>query len=185
MNTKHGLTQNWISTKYVGIVKVMLGIAMLFASAQIIIPIKPVAITMQTMALSLIALTYSTRLAFITVLSYIVAGAIGLPMFFAFRSGIDALTGYSGGYLLGFLLATPLMAAIKQYFSKKFLGVTFTCLIGHIVIYFFGILWLATFIGLKQALYSGLIIYIPSGIAKIIIFSYSYCYITNKKTASL
>ena len=185
MNTKNNLAQIWKNSTYIAVIKVLLGITMLFASAQIIIPIKPVPITMQTIAVSLIALTYSTRLAFITILSYIIAGIMGLPMFHCFRSGIDGFTGYSGGYLFGFLIAAPLMSEIKQYLSNKFLGVTFTCLIGHVVIYFFGVLWLAIFIGFKQALYSGLAMYIPSGIVKIAIFSYCYSYIINKKTTNL
>jgi biotin transport system substrate-specific component len=185
MNTKYNLAQMRKNSTYIAIIKVILGIAMLFASAQIIIPIKPVPITMQTIAVCLIALTYSTRLAFITILSYIIAGIMGIPMFHAFRSGLEAFAGYTGGYLFGFLIAVPLMSGIKQYLPKNFLSITFICIIGHIAIYFFGVLWLATFIGLKQALYSGLIIYIPSGIVKIAIFACCYSYILNHKIAKL
>jgi len=175
-------TNSFVAGRYADALKVFLGVVLLFASSQILIPIKPVAITMQTVAISLIGLTYSPRLGFVTVLSFISAGLLGVPVFYGFTSGIKL---YTIGYLFGFLLAVPLIAIVKERFSKKFLGIAFTCLIGHIVIYFFGITWLSFVIGWKQALYSGLIIYIPSGLAKIIIFSYCFSFINNKRITRL
>jgi biotin transport system substrate-specific component len=159
---------------------VFLGTVALFAGSQLSIPIKPVPITFQTIVISLIGLTYSPRLAFITVLAYIYAGVLGLPMFIKFSSGLHHITGVTGGYLLGFLIAAPIMGIIKNKVSSQVSGIMICCLIGHFIIYLLGIFWLSTFIGLKQALYSGFIIYIPTGLLKIVIFSYLFSYISNK-----
>lgn len=160
--------------------RVLLGVCALFAAAQLSIPLKPVPITFHTIIISLLGLTYSPRLGFITVLTYIFMGAIGLPMFTKLSSGLTYIAGATGGYLVGFLLAVPLMAMIKNTFSRKFWGVAYCCLIGHIVIYALGIAWLSTLIGLKQAIYSGFLIYIPTGLLKIAIFSYLFSYINTK-----
>jgi len=162
------------------IAKVLLGTIALFAASQIIIPIKPVPITLQTIIISMIGLTYSPRLSFFTVVTYIMAGIVGLPMFSKFSSGFSYFIGPTGGYIIGFLIAAPLMSFLRNFFSTRFTGIIACCFLAHFVIYALGVSWLATFISFKEAVYSGLIIYIPTGIGKIIIFSYLFSYIKNK-----
>lgn len=160
--------------------KMLLGIFALFASAQIQIPIKPVPITLQTIVISIIGLSYNPRLSFITLSSYLTLGTLGAPMFIKYSGGLNHLTGVTAGYLLGFLLAAPIISYLKTSFSGKFFGVMLCCLIGHAIIYILGIAWLANFIGFEKALYSGFLIYIPSGIVKISVLSCLYSYINSK-----
>ena len=183
MKTMHEkmLPANTQNNEYViTLFKVAIGVLALFASAQLVIPIKPVPITFQTVVISLIGLTYNPRISFITVFAYIAAGMLGLPMFSKFGSGLGHIMGASGGYILGLLIAAPIMGMIKSNFSAKFLGTMACCFIGHIIIYCLGIGWLSSFIGLKQAVYSGFIVYIPTGLLKIITFSYLFSYIGNR-----
>ncbi|MCC8399943.1 MAG: biotin transporter BioY [Rickettsia endosymbiont of Platyusa sonomae] len=177
-----------IANNYLVIAKVIMGVAALFAGAQIIIPIQPVPISMQTVVISIIAFTYSPRLSFATVLAYITIGVVELPIFAKLSSGLHVLFGTTGGYLIGYLIATPVMSILKSRLSERYTGtyshhlsIFCTCLIGHLIIYFLGVSWLATFIGIKQAIYSGFIIFIPSGLVKILIFSSLYYYIKGRK----
>ncbi len=162
--------------RYVSLIKVFTGVLALFASAQIAIPIKPVPITFHTVMVSLIALTYSPKLSFITLLTYLTAGMVGLPMFSKMNSGLNYMMGATAGYLLGFLIAAPIMGIInsKVKIPGKFFNIFFSCLIGHLIIYSLGVGWLSSLIGFKQALYSGFIIYIPTGLLKIAIFSWLF-----------
>ncbi len=186
--TNKKILPSLIVNNYIVIAKVMMGVAALFAGAQIVIPLKPVLISMQTVVISIIAFTYSPRLSFATVLVYITAGIVGLPMFLKMSGGLDYFLGVTGGYLTGYLIATPIMSILKSKFSKEFTG-TYSrhlsmfcaCLIGHIIIYFLGVSWLATIIGVKQAIYSGFIIFIPTGLVKILVFSSIYSYIKGSK----
>ncbi|MDD9335523.1 MULTISPECIES: biotin transporter BioY [unclassified Candidatus Tisiphia] len=181
---------NFIANKHaVVVIKVMMGVIALFAGAQIIIPTQPVPVSMQTVVVSIIAFTYSPRLSFATILTYLTAGIVGLPMFTKLSSGLYFLLGTTGGYLIGMLLAAPVMGIINsrlsEKFTKRFLAGFFSCLIGHVIIYFLGVSWLTTIIGIKQAIYSGFIVFIPTGLVKILIFSSLYHYITgvNRKNA--
>lgn len=182
---------NFIANKHaVVVIKVMMGVIALFAGAQITIPTQPVPVSMQTVVVSIIAFTYSPQLSFATVLTYLTAGIVGLPMFTKLSSGLYFLLGTTGGYLIGMLLAAPVMGILKSKFSKEFTGtysrhlsIFCTCLIGHIIIYFLGVSWLATIIGIKQATYSGFIIFIPTGLVKILVFSSIYSYIKGRKNA--
>lgn len=160
--------------------KVIFGVFALFASAQILIPIKPIPITLQTIVISIIGLSYSPRLSFVTLLSYLTLGAFGAPMFLKYSGGLSYMSGMTAGYLLGFLIAAPTISYLKRSFSHKFLGVMSCCMIGHAIIYVLGVTWLANTIGWEKALYSGFLIYIPSGIVKITILSYLYSYINSK-----
>lgn len=162
------------------IVKIIIGAIAIFASAQISIPIKPVAITMHSVILCIIAFTYSPRLSFLTVLTFIFAGLIGLPVFCKFSSGINYFLGAPGGYYLGFLIGTSVMSALKDKLPENFINVNIICIIGHTIFYLFGVSWLASMIGLKQAIYSGFIIFIPSGLAKLFILSSLFSYVKNK-----
>ena len=112
MKTMHEkmLPANTQNNEYViTLFKVAIGVLALFASAQLVIPIKPVPITFQTVVISLIGLTYNPRISFITVFAYIAAGMLGLPMFSKFGSGLGHIMGASGGYILGLLIAAPIM----------------------------------------------------------------------------
>ncbi|MCC8372356.1 MAG: biotin transporter BioY [Rickettsia endosymbiont of Pseudomimeciton antennatum] len=181
-----------IANNYLVIAKVMMGVAALFAGAQIVIPLKPVVISIQTVVICIIAVTYSPRLSFATVLSYITIGVVGLPIFAGLSSGLHILFGATGGYLMGYLIATPVMSILNSKISERFTGtysrhlsVFCACLIGHLIIYFLGVSWLATFIGVKQAIHSGFIVFIPSGLVKILIFSSLYYYIRGRKNTIL
>lgn len=162
--------------------KILMGVVILFAGAQIVIPLKPVPVTFQTIVICLLGLIYSPKLSFFTVLTYILAGAAGMPLFTKFSSGTDYLFATTGGYCLGFLIAAPLMGFISERLPKSFLSLLLCCLIGHIIIYFFGVIWLARFVGLEQAFYNGFVVFIPTGIVKMAIFTYLFSYIKRNKS---
>ncbi len=165
------------------LMKVMMGVLALFAGAQLIIPIQPVPISMQTVVVSIIAFTYSPQMSFATFFTYLLAGILGLPIFTDLSSGVHHFFGMSCGYFIGMLFAIPAMSILNSKLSKKFtkraVVVFLSCLIGHTIIFLLGVSWLTTIIGIKQAIYSGFIVFIPTGLMKVLIFSFLYHYITG------
>lgn len=148
------------------------GILLIFACSQIYIPLEPIPITMQTVGIMLLALLYNQRDGIITYLSYLSLGMIGIPVFSGYNSGINILFGSSCGYFIGFLVAIYTMNKIKNKIgSDSFIKLAVNCLIGTIIIYFFGIAWLSISIGIKTALMVGLVPFIIPGIFKSIILS--------------
>lgn len=146
------------------VLKCILGIALIFASAQIVIPAKPVHITLHTLAALLIGLTYRPKEALATMLSFITLGIAGLPIFSNFSSGFAYFAGPVGGYYIGMLLAATTMSYIR---SKYDTGTLLNCMIGQMLIYIPGILWLSQFIGMEKAIYGGFFVFIPSGAVKL------------------
>src|SRR3954465_14880485 len=88
---------------------VVVAVALLTLSAKVQIPLWPVPMTMQTYAVLVLAMGLGTRLALVSVTSYLALGAAGLPVFAGTPDhgvGIGYMLGPTGGYLAGFVLAT-------------------------------------------------------------------------------
>lgn len=93
--------------------------ALLAASAVIAIPLGSVPMTLQVLIVVLVALVVPPRWAALAVGTYLLVGAIGLPVFSGMRGGLAVLTGPTGGYLLGFLAAAPAGAWVRARFVRR------------------------------------------------------------------
>ncbi|MBP1912963.1 biotin transport system substrate-specific component [Thermococcus stetteri] len=87
--------------------------AFVAVSAQISVSIGPVPLTFQVFAVLLTGLLLGSRLGFLTVLTYDIAGAVSLPVFAGFTGGIAHIYGPTGGYILAFPLAALVTGLAK------------------------------------------------------------------------
>jgi len=106
--------------------------------------------TLQTFGVFLVAGFFGARKGFMAVLVYIILGAIGLPVFSAGRSGLGALLGETGGYIMAFLPAAYLCGRICEKNEKSTAIHILAMLLGLIVCYTLGTLW-AAFAYLKNS----------------------------------
>ena len=125
------------------------GIGFISLLAQISIPVpgSPVPVTGQTLAVLLIGTTYGARLGFITFASYLLAGIAGAPIFApsatSANHGIARLTGATGGYLVGMLVASLLLGYLADRKADQKFTTSFPALLlGDVVIFAFGLTWL-------------------------------------------
>ena len=95
--------------------------------------------TMQTFAVFGAALLLGGRDGTLAVLTYLLLGAVGLPVFSGFKGGVGALLGATGGYLLGFLLLT-LTVWLAERFHDQRLTVP-AIVVGLLLCYAFGTAW--------------------------------------------
>ncbi len=154
-------------TAWQNVLLVFGGAILLFAASQIEIPLKPVPITLQTVAVMLIGLTYSPRRALEAHLLWLGAAAAGLPVLSGFASGIPYLVGPTGGYFVGMTIAACSMAFLKQKLSLNSLkSDALLILMGTATVFFFGVAWLAQFIGFEGAITHGFMPFIIPGFVK-------------------
>ncbi|MFV0408204.1 MAG: biotin transporter BioY, partial [Paracoccus sp. (in: a-proteobacteria)] len=85
------------------VLMVLAGSALIALSAQVSVPMFPVPMTLQTLAIGLVGLTYGSRLGAATVLAYLAEGAVGLPVFASGHAGAAWLVGPTSGFLWGFV----------------------------------------------------------------------------------
>jgi biotin transport system substrate-specific component len=144
-----------------------LGALLLFLTSQISIPLEPVPVTLQTLSVMLIGLTFDRKAALNAVGLYLLLGAIGLPVFSEFSGGFLHLIGPKGGYLLGFAFAVVAMGAFRTVFKRDtLLNNLVNCLLGTSLIFMFGISWLSRFIGFEMAIKGGLLPFVIPGLVK-------------------
>lgn len=127
------------------------GSILLTISAKIQVPFYPVPMTMQTFVVLSLGMAYGWRLGAATVLFYLAQGAMGLPVFVGTPEkgiGLAYMAGSTGGYLLGFVAAAALVGWLAERGWDRNIGTTaLAMLLGNIVIYLPGLLWLGTLFG--------------------------------------
>ncbi|MEM7319247.1 MAG: biotin transporter BioY [Pseudomonadota bacterium] len=109
-------------------------------AAQISVPMYPVPITLQTLAILIVGLTFGARLAAVTLLAYLAEGAIGLPVFAGGKN--LAMAGPTIGFLLGFVMMAWLAGLAAERGLAR--GVVSTALVGIAVsalLYIPGVAW--------------------------------------------
>ena len=126
---------------------VILGIAALAILAKIKVPMWPVPITMGTFAVLTIGAAYGPRLGFATILGYMIIGAFGFDVFAnssAQSAGLTYMMGGTGGYLVGYVLATLALGfAARAGWDRSVLKMALALLIANALIYLPGVAWLA------------------------------------------
>ncbi len=152
-------------------VGLVIGFSLLTAlSAQIVIPIGPVPITGQTFAVLLTGALLGSRLGAITMIVYLLEGAIGLPFFSGAHGGILHLMGPTGGYLVAFPAGAFITGAFAEHgWDRKFLTAAAAMAIGSIVIMLSGWLWFSLVMKTSPAitLFATVLKFIPGDIIKI------------------
>ncbi len=136
---------------------VILGTALLIVSAKIEIPIEPVPITMQSLAVLFIGMTFGWQLGGVTIFVYLLEGFIGLPVFSTAVSGPIAFSYPMIGYFIGMFPATMLSGyLIESGWGSSTFKAGLAALIGMIVFYTVGLVCLADVTGWELALDFGL-----------------------------
>lgn len=132
-------------------VLVVLGIAVLAIAAKIKVPTWPVPITMGTFAVLSIGAAYGARLGLVTILGYMIVGTLGFDVFAgstAEQYGLTYMMGGTGGYLVGYVLATLALGALAQRgWDRSVLWMALAMMIGTVLIYLPGLVWLGQLYG--------------------------------------
>jgi biotin transport system substrate-specific component len=117
--------------------------------AYIAIPIGPVPIVLQNLFIMLAGLLLGGRWALISIAVYLLAGAVGLPVFAGGTGGIGKFLGPTGGYLLGFAAAAYWIGTISERGNRRVIFDIFAMVSGTLIIYAFGVTWLKVVTGMS------------------------------------
>jgi biotin transport system substrate-specific component len=145
----------------------VIGFLLLFFCAQVQIPLQPVPITLQTVALLTIGLSFSKKDALQSVGLYLTLGAFGVPVFAGFSCGMAKFFGTNFGFLVGFLASVWVMTTLREKFvADSFWDKLIVAFAGQATLYVFGIAWLSNMVDVKWALSVGLYPFILPGLVK-------------------
>ena len=125
-------------------------------SAKIQVPFWPVPMTMQSVVALLIGLSFGARLGMLTILAYLAEGFAGLPVFAGMAAGPAYFMGPTGGYLFGFVLGGTFAGwAAEHGFGRDLPWTLLAMLLGHVLLFGPGVLWLAVLFGWSKAVAVG------------------------------
>jgi biotin transport system substrate-specific component len=133
------------ATPAVDVVLAVGGAALIALAAQVSfsLPFTPVPLTLQTFAVAATAASLGLRTGAASSLLYVAAGLVGLPVYADASSGWHALSGASGGYLIGFIGCALVVGWCgDRGWTSSFSSTVGAMLLGETVIYCFGLLWL-------------------------------------------
>ncbi len=133
---------------------VVFGIAALAVSAKIMVPMLPVPMSMGTFAVLTIGAAYGARLGLVTIIGYMLVGMLGFDVFAKSTADLNGLTymmGSTGGYLVGFVLATLALGLLAaRGWDRSPVKMAGAMLIGNALIYVPGLLWLGVLYGFDK-----------------------------------
>ena len=149
------------------ILLVLGGVAFLSLMSQVIIPLPftPVPISLGTFGVTLMALLYGRKLGTAPILSYVAAGSLGAPIFAGFKSG--SLFSPTGGYILGYIVATIILGYLSDKgVTKSYVKTFFSLLLSSAIILTLGSIVLSLFVPGKNAFMVGVLPFLPGDAIK-------------------
>ena len=115
--------------------------ALIAVCSLISIPVGTVPVTLQTFAVCLAAAMLGFKRGTLSVLVYILLGAVGVPVFAGMKGGIGVLAGPTGGYIIGFILTAVTVGIAADRWGRRVLPLAVSMIIGVLLCYVVGTVW--------------------------------------------
>lgn len=158
-----------LNVKQLALTGLMTAVLCILGPLSLNIPISPVPISLGFLGIYFICSVLGMKLGTLSVIVYILLGLAGLPVFTGFTGGPGKLFGPTGGYIIGYTFMALLCGLGVDKGKGRLLPTLAGMILGSAVGYLFGTVWLARqqSIGFVQALFLGVIPYIPVDIVKL------------------
>ena len=142
---------------------------LLILSAKIKVDLYPVPMTLQPLAVLMIAMLCGRNISVAAVSLYLLQGIVGIPVF-AYGGGLPYLLGPTGGFLFGFLFSSILIGEFADRgWGKSMFKSVLAMLMGLFVIYICGVLQLSILKGFNFAILNGLKPFIVGDLYKLML----------------
>lgn len=165
------------------LILVLAGALLIYLTALVAIrlPDNPVPITGQTFGVLLVGGALGFRRGLLATLLYVAIGVIGIPAFAEQKAGIGIIAsvqngqlvlGATGGYLIGFVLASALVGRLAELgWDRRVVGAVAAMVAGNVVIYAIGLPWLALATGftMTQTIDKGLVPFVVGDAIKLLL----------------
>lgn len=115
--------------------------ALICVCSWISLPVGDISFTLQTFAVFLTLALLGGKWGTVSIVIYLLLGAVGMPVFSGFRGGFGMLAGVTGGFLWGFLIAALLYRALERF------GKLPAMIAGQLICYLCGSLWFSLYSG--------------------------------------
>lgn len=144
-------------------------LALLIICSQLTIPIPSVPLTLQTLAVGLIASVLPIIDTLLVIAIYLILGIVGIPVFSSFAGGFGVIMSPLGGYLIGFLMYGLITSFMLKNLNYSKINIFFSNIAGSVIVLLFGSWWVGIFshMSFKAAIFVGAVPFILPEIIKI------------------
>jgi biotin transport system substrate-specific component len=151
---------------------VLAGTGLVAVCAQISVNLgfTPVPVTGQTFAVVLVGASLGAVRGTASLLLYLWLGVAGAPIYAHHEHGWNVLTSASGGYIVGFVIASAVTGWLAEHrWDRRFSSSVSAMLTGNVIIYLVGLPWLAVVLNtnLEKTLEYGLYPFVPGDVFKL------------------
>jgi biotin transport system substrate-specific component len=137
----------------------------IFAHVKIFLPFTPVPFVAQNLIAILLGIVLGPRNGFLSVLAFIFQGLCGLPVFSGANVGLAFFLSPTAGYLIGYAASAYFAGFFAK--DKTLKGLLIAMTFGLLIQYFFGVGYLAQFVGMSKAFVLGCVPFIVVDAIKI------------------
>lgn len=156
--------------------KMALCVALYCVSAYIFIPLPftTAVITAMTIAFNLAAFILTPKQTLLTLIAWLFLGSVGLPVFAGGTAGLGKVFGPTGGFIIGFVIAYPLVSYFKGKKNSLLRYTLSAVCIGIPITYIGGVISMMAVldIGLWEACIMAVFPFIPGDIAKSVLAAF-------------
>ncbi len=156
---------------YIGTILIGNLLMILSAYTSFYLPGTPVPITLQTLTILVWSIAFGRKIGFAAVSLYIFEGIAGLPVFASGKAGVAAILGPTGGYIIGFLIASYILSLLAEKIDTRKISIVFILmLLGNLLIYLFGVghLTLLYTHSFEKSIHLGLLPFLVGDLYKIV-----------------
>jgi len=163
-----------IKTKEIIFCALFAALTAILSQISIPLPFTPVPINLATVSVCLGAGLLGSKIGAISQVVYVIIGAIGVPVFANFTTGLGILAGPTGGYIIGYVVATILIGAIIKRFGENLYTYMIAMGIGILGCYTIGTAWFmyVTKIGLFEALIMCVVPFLIGDMLKVVLSAF-------------
>lgn len=131
-----------VSVKDIVLIALMTAVLCIISPFSIMLPFSIVPVTLATFGIYLIVYVMGLKKGLISVVLYVLLGFVGLPVFTGFSGGVVKVLGPTGGFIIGYIFLALIEGIFVDKYSETWIRVL-GMVIGTIVLYLFGTLWLS------------------------------------------
>ncbi len=137
------------------------------------VSVGPVPITLQTFFTYLAGGILGGYMGALSQIIYILLGSVGLPVFAQRKFGPAVLVGYTGGYLIGFVVGAFIIGKfVESQKNPSLTWIMISMVAGTLAIYVFGVIQLSLWYGLPEAILLGVLPFVIGDTLKILAASF-------------
>lgn len=146
-------------------------VALTAICSQIQIPLPMVPINLALFAIYLAGAILGPKYGTLSVLTYVLLGGIGAPIFAGFSGGFGIIAGPTGGYIIGYIVATLIVGLITKKCGYSWWTLVIAMVVGLTACYIVGTTWFMYITGnsLAASMTYCVIPFLPGDVVKIIL----------------